>query len=99
MNIKVNISLSRRSNNERLKNKIEVINLWRELSSRFRKLDCEIPLVKKSDIVQEEVKSLSVVNVIIISMIRKCQKVSLKNTLAVVNLQLLSIIKLRGTKK
>ena len=60
MNIKVNISLSRRSNNERLKNRIEVINLWRELSSRIRKLDCEIPLVKKSDIVQEEVKSLSI---------------------------------------
>ena len=39
---------------------IKVINLWRELSSRFRKLDCEIPLVKKSDIVQEEVKSLSI---------------------------------------
>ena len=59
MNIKVNISLSRRSNNERLKNRIKVINLWRELSSRFRKRDYEIPLVKKSDVVQEEVKPLS----------------------------------------
>ena len=36
-----------------------MINLWRELSSRFRKLDYEIPLVKKSDVVQEEVKPLS----------------------------------------
>ena len=59
MNIKVNISLSRRSNNERLKTRIKVINLWRELSSRFRKRDYEIPLVKKSDVVQEEVKPLS----------------------------------------
>ena len=59
MNIKVNISLSRRSNNERLKTRIEIINLWRELSSRFRKRDYEIPLVKKSDVVQEEVKPLS----------------------------------------
>ena len=56
---KVNISLSRRTNNERLKTRIKVINLWRELSSRFRKRDYEIPLVKKSDVVQEEVKSLS----------------------------------------
>ena len=60
MNIKVNISLSRRSNNERLKTRIKVINLWRELSSRFRKRDYEIPLVKKSDVVQEEVKPLSI---------------------------------------
>ena len=59
MNIKVNISLSRRSNNERLKNRIEVINLWRELSSRFRKRDYGISLVKKSDVVQEEVKPVS----------------------------------------
>ena len=59
MNIKVNISLSRRSNNERLKTRIKVINLWRELSSRFRKRDYKIPLVKKSDVVQEEVKPLS----------------------------------------
>ena len=56
---KVNISLSRRNNNERLKTRIKVINLWRELSSRFRKRDYEIPLVKKSDVVQEEVKPLS----------------------------------------
>ena len=56
---KVNISLSRRNNNERLKTRIKVINLWRELSSRIRKLDYEIPLVKKSDVVQEEVKPLS----------------------------------------
>ena len=56
---KVNISLSRRTNNERLKTRIKVINLWRELSSRIRKLDYEIPLVKKSDVVQEEVKPLS----------------------------------------
>ena len=59
MNIKVNISLSRRNNNERLKTRIEVIKLWRELSLRFRKRDYEIPLVKKSDVVQEEVKPLS----------------------------------------
>ena len=60
MNIKVNISLSRRSNNERLKTRIKVIKLWRELSSRIRKFDCnDIPLVKKSDVVQEEVKPLS----------------------------------------
>ena len=57
---KVNISLLRRSNNERLKTRIKVINLWRELSSRFRKRDYEIPLVKKSDVVQEEVKPLSI---------------------------------------
>ena len=50
---KVNISLSRRRNNERLKNRIEVIKLWRELSSRFRKRDYEIPLVKKSDVIPE----------------------------------------------
>ena len=56
---KVNISLSRRNNNERLKTRIKVINLWRELSSRFRKRDYEIPLVKKSDVIQEEVKPLS----------------------------------------
>ena len=56
---KVNISLSRRTNNERLKTRIKVIKLWRELSSRFRKRDYEIPLVKKSDVVQEEVKPLS----------------------------------------
>ena len=56
---KVNISLSRRNNNERLKTRIKVIKLWRELSSRFRKRDYEIPLVKKSDVVQEEVKPLS----------------------------------------
>ena len=60
MNIKVNISLSRRNNNERLKTRIEVIKLWRELSSRFRKRDHnDIPIIKKSDVVQEEVKPLS----------------------------------------